>query len=974
MGRRCHSITLLIALLWANIAYAERMETSFCITPLAWSASVLPFMLMGAVLVSGNKEAGKQCITSEINTPETETFAIAYTELFPAAGEKKNTTPTTTQPALIKHSDPIPPPPPTQPSTSPSPAATFADETLLILDVWLGKTQLSDGMMSYYDQGKLYIPLEFFTNLLGFSITSAPDAGEAEGMAFEPFHLILNEHRVTMGDHTMRVENDSVRNYGDDLYVEQHTLETWFPILLEFSLSRQRLNVKSTRSLPTQEAALRKQRGERLTMQRTDYSSFPTITTPHHAITAPVMDVRVVNRLQSEAPEHLQSQASVLATQDLLTLDSSTFLSLSDDQGIDRLRMTLGKKSPDQTLLGPLHASEFAMGDVLAHESGLVAHSHDARGITFSNQPLDQVVEGNRITLRGDLAPGWEVELYRNEVLLAFSQARDDGLYEFTDIPLVRGTNFLKMVFYGPNGQRREEIKRVMSDAGLLKIGEHRYQFSAVQDSTPLMPFGEDRRTHPESEGKARVSASYEQGIEENLSLKGEVTHIPLEDGTEHNYVSAFLSHAYNGVLSIWGISQQAEGGTALQSAFRTSVSDISLDFTHQEFLDGFTSDFTQSPTNPLLRHSEFRADTSVTTGIPEINRLSLGLNGARESFADGSTRWQINQRSSTAWRYLSLSHFFRYDGGDTAENLEGDVLMSFRFYPFMLRGDYGYGIRPELASRMVNLMGEYNLDEDTAFRLGLSRALENTQLTTYSAGVNRRFDYCIWGVNGRYDTNDDWVIESSVSFSLYPEEDFDYSIYPTPLASQGNVVAYAFQDNNDDGLFNEGDAPLPDIGFKRGRIRAKPKTNETGRTWLHGFYPYRTVPVVVDKSSVNDPYLVPKQEAVNVITHAGSTTEIAFPFVPTGEVDGTVYVNHEAYANVLLHLVDAQSGKEIATARSQYDGFFLFSFVPMGHYRIVLDHDQAFRLRLREDAMPESILLSPEDPVASGEDVGLGR
>jgi len=93
----------------------------------------------------------------------------------------------------------------------------------------------------------------------------------------------------------------------------------------------------------------------------------------------------------------------------------------------------------------------------------------------------DRPTEFDRITLDGDLPIGWEVELYRNEVLLDFRVDQISGRYSFQNVPLLFGNNILRLAFYGPQGQVREELKQIRVGPEQIKPGEHRYRFAFNQ-------------------------------------------------------------------------------------------------------------------------------------------------------------------------------------------------------------------------------------------------------------------------------------------------------------------------------------------------------------------------------------------------------------------------------------------------------------------------------------------------------------
>jgi hypothetical protein len=116
---------------------------------------------------------------------------------------------------------------------------------------------------------------------------------------------------------------------------------------------------------------------------------------------------------------------------------------------------------------------------------------------------LETPEEFDRITLEGNLPLGWEVELYRNEVLLEFQSASADGRYRFEDVSLLFGVNVLRLIFYGPQGQQREEVRQVRVDTDQISAGEFRYRIAANQHDTRLYSRSYTG-TDPDVDGQAR--------------------------------------------------------------------------------------------------------------------------------------------------------------------------------------------------------------------------------------------------------------------------------------------------------------------------------------------------------------------------------------------------------------------------------------------------------------------------------------
>ena len=100
--------------------------------------------------------------------------------------------------------------------------------------------------------------------------------------------------------------------------------------------------------------------------------------------------------------------------------------------------------------------------------------------MSFSNKPLTGNTELNTLDLQGDIQPGWDVELYRNDVLINALTAGPDGRYVFNDIELLYGNNTFRLIFYGPQGQIREKTKQVLVDSRTVQ-NQHYFDLSLTR-------------------------------------------------------------------------------------------------------------------------------------------------------------------------------------------------------------------------------------------------------------------------------------------------------------------------------------------------------------------------------------------------------------------------------------------------------------------------------------------------------------
>src|SRR5439155_15866579 len=111
--------------------------------------------------------------------------------------------------------------------------------------------------------------------------------------------------------------------------------------------------------------------------------------------------------------------------------------------------------------------------------------------------------------------------------------------------------------------------------------------------------------------------------------------------------------------------------------------------------------------------------------------------------------------------------------------------------------------------------------------------------------------------------------------------------------------------------------------------------TDARGSITIGGLTAYSPVPVGIDVTSLDDPMLTPKKALQVVVPRPGIPADVQIGLVGGGSVEGALMKSGElGFEGVDLELVDAV-GKVAGTARTDFDGFFLFERVAYGRYAL---------------------------------------
>ena len=228
-----------------------------------------------------------------------------------------------------------------------------------------------------------------------------------------------------------------------------------------------------------------------------------------------------------------------------------------------------------------MDATEYAVGHLTEPRVALINQPATIEaGALISNAPLGRQSEFDRHRFIGDLLPGWEVELYRNNVLIGYQAEPVNGQYDFQDVPLLLGSNYFRLEFYGPQGQTRTEEVRFDLDQSLTREGDQHYRASVTGD---------------EIDGE-RAVLQYDAGIAKRVSVAANLASIPLDESDgqrlQHNYVNAGLRTYWDNFLIGVDAIDDNESGDVLELRLQTRFDDVILGVTETSLNEFFSEEF----------------------------------------------------------------------------------------------------------------------------------------------------------------------------------------------------------------------------------------------------------------------------------------------------------------------------------------------------------------------------------------------
>ncbi|MEL7218614.1 MAG: carboxypeptidase regulatory-like domain-containing protein, partial [Pseudomonadota bacterium] len=396
--------------------------------------------------------------------------------------------------------------------------------------------------------------------------------------------------------------------------VNVKALSSWFGIDFKPDLYNAVVRLESEQDLPFIQAIERRSRAARLRAKpkQFDLSKFPNAQMEYKPWRTPSLDVVAQAGYQTGSTVGSRDGASgrleLYAAGEALGASYTARVATDDQMNPQTVRLRAYRNDPDGNLLGPLKATQVAVGDVETLAGRLTGQTAIGRGAFISNRPLGQASRFSATTLRGVLPAGWDAELYRNGQLIAFQDDRGDGRYEFLEIDLFFGRNELEVVLYGPQGQIRKEKTSIPVGFSQIEPGETYYWAGLVQNDRDLIDLGNGPETEPQ---KWRWGLGVERGLDKRTSAAIGVQSLFFA-GARRTYAEGAVARSFGRLqLELSGAHEFGAGSVAeLNTAGRFGRFNFGTNLLVS--FGNFTSEFANEE---LDYRAGFNVDTSLKLG-----------------------------------------------------------------------------------------------------------------------------------------------------------------------------------------------------------------------------------------------------------------------------------------------------------------------------------------------------------------------
>ena len=844
----------------------------------------------------------------------------------------------------------------------------------LILAISYPPYVLSSGFLAAQIGDAYYLPLVELCQIFDFFVEH--DAANGR------YHGYFKDEKSSFGIDTQKNEIESkgsisplspdmalVDPFGegsDDIYVRVDVLNNIWPVDITVNISTLSMLVKTTEKLAF-ELKLEREENRVLAMARKAYSptanmpKLPFIANPYKLIGKPAVDIDTDYNWDHEN-KVLEGRSTFSGTMDLAgaSADFSATTSYMDGRfhKPETIRLRLTRESfGDETMpLGFRHAEG---GDVSISHRSLIGGSSAGRGLTATSLPTQRKAEFDQITVEGTGIVGWEVELYRNDILETFTTVDEKGEYRFEDVPLSVGNNQIRVVLYGPQGQVQERIENYNVSGGMTKPGQTDYSVGVVDSDRPFVMLA-GRQGDPLRGLAGNAYAAH--GLNQQLTVFGSVSKLPTQK-EEKSYATAGVMASFLNSLGQAEFFKEANGGHAIDLRLATQLLGLRLNL-QSAFFRHFDSPDAGFDDSAKTYEGEVRASTNVKTPIGGLGMQFSGKHRESKSSLPFSTA-SFQQSLGLSGIRLTQSTTSNFDNYIHQSSV-GKLTASVRIQQWQLRSQLDYNIYPRKELSSGNAELRYR------GRDGFSAAVnaQHSFLTRdQSAGFQVGYDF--GSVLGSLDLG--WVKEGGynvavrASTSLGPYgRDGKYIVDSKKMSRDAPVQARTFLDHDRDGVFSEGDEPVPEAQLLMNRQSNNERGDEEGYVIARNGPSGDIVNIELNKSALIDPYYQPGIPGYSTVLRPGSMPMFDFPVIETGAIDGTAYrEGNVPISGMKLELVD-EGGAVVQTTETAYDGFYTFEFVPPGTYSVRADPSYGVNVP------PETVTVTSEDLFAYGIDLQL--
>lgn len=841
-----------------------------------------------------------------------------------------------------------------------------AEEEEIIIAVEANGYLRNEGILGYLPSegslNNLLIPLSEFAKIVNYAITVNPGDGMAEGFFLEPtnlFQLDIARREVLVKSSKYSFQKKEVEAHIDDIYVMTSALSRWFGLEVQFQPSTLILEINSDQKFPFEAQIDRSKRAKSAlkTVSSSIIDPEKAFLIPYSFYSNPTFIFQQsANVVSTDDDTIFQNNGNVQGGLDLLgfgaNFNASYLLDNQNPSEITQARLTLARSDPRRELLGPLKAGRVEIGDVNFPPIPLFLGNQRGSGVSVSSDPelgfkISQQFSG--FLIDGDAPVDWDAELYRNGQFIAFQTIGADGRFSFEDVDLINGFNRFQIVLFGPEGQKETITRNVFSGPSILDEGDFQYNFALGRPQAGFLPFAEqvaDNNTFG-----AAFEAFY--GITKNLTIGGALYTGPEDEENDTTSASFSVSSSLGGISSQLQGFFAEDGRNAYQGAVRATPLGVATALTHTQF-NNFEDDEQQ-----LLE------STTELSFAKNFSYFNLNLSGERQTFFELADQDIVEALVSTNFYGINLSNTLTrtFSDSESLDDFDGLLNLVGNIFDTRIRTSLSYNFDEDTEGTFQNLQfsTQNSLPYNASLRFLGDYNFLNEQFNA-SARYSKQFEKFTLDLDLAGSTESVFSVGFTLRFGLQPDLENRYRFVNPRNASLARLGVRAFVDENGNDVFDAEEELIEKVRFNVNKSNTSGLTNEQGVAELENLVQAPTR-ISINQAQIPSINLVPSRENIDVIPRTGSQAVIDFAFTKLGEIDGFVLnENGEAVSGVPVIIRNLSTGEEIRDYETEYDGYFVFSSLPLDDYEIVTGYD--WIAQGEDGEASTNVTLTQDDPL----------
>jgi hypothetical protein len=857
-------------------------------------------------------------------------------------------------------------------------AATPVFETFVVVRANSASTSqsydLADDLSVQIKGERLCADIGQFVEALEFPIRFDVDTGIAEGWFFDeahPFRLDVGASTIELSGQKGVVDPQGLVKTRDGLCVDLSLLSNWFGLQLNYNARAALIEVASNRPLAFQQRLAREAQRQKMpssTASSTDKSQHSN-PLAYSWFTPPTMDVDMTASSAS-GPSQSRQQAldvSVLAVGEIARFTSEAFLRTSVNRP-PSLRARLYRRNPNGGVFGLNDLTEATFGDVYGQADEMVSAGGYGRGLSLTSFPTATADRFSGTNLTGDLPAGWDAELYRNDILIAAKSSDGSGRFSFADVGVLPGENALKVVLYGPQGQRRVIDYSISAAPMIVPKGRIFARLALFEQGTNL--FGAPDPSAVVGGDRGRFEAEVRATPLRSLTLGARVVSFDMAHRRRtFGSLSAATTFAKVSVQTNAVITDQ--GALAGQLAMDRRFGEIYASVRIEDYGDGFSSERVDRSVQ-----SRFNANLNSSLKLFARKTAQVSLRVRLDQRRDETTSWSVSGQGGVAfnnnWLTQSLNVSGEAVGRPGAKTVPARIEGAFQWSRIAqassTRWQIDYAVAP--VARIDRVSFSYDPianGQDHGWRVGTNFSFApQKDVATAGLSASHRLKKATLSFYANVDNRRAVTVGVALSLSIGRDCTRNrWRIEEKAQAQKGRAVARVFTDSNTNGLYDAGERLMPDAIVSITGSNERFTTNAKGEALILGIESETQFQVKVDPDTVTDGLIMPTSGNATTTARAGAVTRVDIPVSLAGSITGRVSesggLKLHSLRNIVVRLLDS-GGSEVAVARTSKDGEYIFDEVALGTYSLVLDSVVSARIGVKISA-PLPVHLCPERP-----------